>query len=76
MPPVRFPWTGRAGVAVEVEKVSVCKCVLRQCMLPESARQSTMFGVRVCRYAAEFPLSICLPVWCVYTCAGDSGLTS
>ena len=29
MPPVRFPWTGRAGVAVEVEKVSVCKCVLR-----------------------------------------------
>ena len=79
MPPVRFPWTGRAGVAVEVEKVSVCKCVL-QCMLPESARQSTMFGVRVCRYAAEFPLSICLAavqgVWCVYTCAGDSGLTS
>ena len=60
VPPVRFPWTGRAGVAVEVEKVSVCKCVLRQCMLPESARQSTMFGVRVCRYAAEFPLSICL----------------
>jgi hypothetical protein len=80
MPPVRFPWTGRAGVAVEVEKVSVCKCVLRSVCFPRAPVRAP------CLACACFDMLLnfrCLYVWlpsrgvrCVYTCAGDSGLTS
>ena len=77
MPPVRFPWTGRAGVAVEVEKVSVCKYSV---CCPRAPVRAPCLACACVDMLLNFRcLYVWLPsrdVWCVYTCAGDSGLTS